>query len=148
MNVKSTSAYLVLTIEDASESELRDWFSIMSHQCVNTGINRVFGQPLAIQLSARRYKPYRIPPIVAQTIAFLDQYGLDMEGLFRLSGNSHEVSEYKEKYDCGDMVSFDKDLSPHVTANLLKAWCRELPEPLITFKLYPAFLYACNRHGM
>lgn len=145
--MKSTSAYLVLTIEDASESELRDWFSIMSHQCVNTGNNRVFGQPLAFQLGARRFKPYRVPPVVTQSIAFIDQYGLEMEGLFRLSGNSHEVSGCKEKYDCGDNVVFDKELSPHVPANLLKAWCRELPEPLVPFKLYPGFLYACNRHG-
>jgi RhoGAP domain len=41
----------------------------------------------------------------------------------------------------GDEVVFS-ELSSHMVAALLKAWLIELPEPLLTFKLYNNFIEA------
>ncbi|CAH0393550.1 unnamed protein product [Bemisia tabaci] len=76
--------------------------------------------------------PDGVPLIVDKLCTFLQQYGLDIEGLFRLSGgNPKLVEQLKIWIDrtgdvcleaCGDITS---------VACLLKVWLRDLPEPLV-----------------
>jgi hypothetical protein len=34
---------------------------------------------------------------------------------------------------------------PHLVANLLKTWLRDLPDPLLTYQLYPKFVEAASK---
>jgi Rho GTPase-activating protein 1 len=95
-------------------------------------------------LNSRKYKPWSVPPIVTQIIAYLDAKGLEAEGIFRLSGQASELVALREKIDRGEDVDFNVEVQqPHVVAALLKLWLRELPEPLLTFKLYTTFINTC-----
>jgi len=66
--------------------------------------------------------------------------GLELVGLFRISASSSVVEYYKSQYDQGVDVGFANCNDPHIAANLLKMYFRELPEPLFTFELYDAFI--------
>jgi len=126
--------------------------------------NRVFGMPLADVYERVRAKGRLRDgdglPIVVDTIAYLDtDERVRTEGLFRVSGNQAEIAALKARYDRGDDVRLvdaaaaaggadggivDSNrvpvANPHVVAGLLKLWLRELPEPLLSFALYNAFV--------
>lgn len=98
-----------------------------------------FGVPLA-HLMFVGYEEFVIPPILRKTIAFLMKH-LTVEGIFRISGSQDEIADWKRRFNGGEPVEFvDGKSSPHDVAGLLKAWLRELPEPLLTFALYDAWM--------
>jgi hypothetical protein len=65
-----------------------------------------------------------------------------VEGLFRLSGDLKSLSIIKPKLDCLDVNEAElfKLLKPHDAASLLKHFFKELPEPVLTFALYPKLM--------
>ncbi|XP_075233309.1 protein FAM13A isoform X2 [Lycorma delicatula] len=74
-----------------------------------------------------------IPRVVFRLTTFIEIYGLQIEGLFRLSGgNPKLVERLKASFDrtgdadlesCGDVTS---------VASLLKVWLKDLPEPVVS----------------
>ena len=49
-------------------------------------------------------------------------------------------------FDAGiDLEEESGDLDQHTVAGALKQYLRELPEPLLTFKLYPDFIAAVQK---
>jgi hypothetical protein len=66
--------------------------------------------------------------------------GLELVGLFRISASSSVVEYYRSQYDQGVDVGFANCNDPHIAANLLKMYFRELPEPLFTFELLDCFI--------
>jgi len=69
---------------------------------------------------------------------------LDAEGLFRLSAQSSDVTELKQRLDNGENVNFSKVLDCHAVSGLIKMFLRELPEPLLTFTQYTSFVLAAD----
>ncbi|KAJ3041191.1 hypothetical protein HDV00_009729 [Rhizophlyctis rosea] len=65
--------------------------------------------------------------------------GMSSPGLFRVAGLRSRVAQMKSLVDSGEDIEFD-DKSPHEVANLLKAFFREMPEPLLTGRLFKVFL--------
>ncbi|KAH3760629.1 Rho GTPase-activating protein 22 [Pelomyxa schiedti] len=101
--------------------------------------NLVFGRPLKANNA--------IPPIVSQCVEYLETPGknfLELEGLFRQSGNQNLVLDMKARYDRGETpdLSALAPCDPHAVAGLLKLWFRELPEALLTFDMYDMFIAA------
>ncbi len=45
-----------------------------------------------------------------------------------------------QRLDKGEDVDLSQELDPHAVAGLLKLYFRDLPEPLMTFELYPWFI--------
>lgn len=97
-----------------------------------------FGVPLAHQMYIG-YEEFVIPPILHKTTAFLRGH-LEVEGLFRVSGSQDEIAEWKALFNAGKPVSFGPGTSPHSVAGLLKAWLRELPEPLLTYQMFDKWM--------
>lgn len=76
------------------------------------------------------------------------------EGLFRISGPQEEVNQLKEKWDsgiyedcallfincCAGKEIDLKKYSPHSVAGTMKLFLRELPEPLLSYQFYSAFI--------
>jgi len=84
----------------------------------------------------REHQGDPVPPVVQQTVSYLQCHALDCEGIFRRSANSKEVREVQERFDRGETVDFAVYNDVHVPAVILKTFLRELPEPLLTFELY------------
>ena len=74
--------------------------------------------------------------------------GMDMsvEGVFRKNGNIKGLRELSEKLDNKTEVDLTKE-SPVQVAALLKKYLRELPDPLMTHKLYRLFIHAQSKHS-
>jgi len=103
---------------------------------------KVFGVPLA--QCAHRFKYGGLPVVVAKTMTYLTESALQLEGIFRISGNQTEVLALKKAFDEGQDVNIRTCSSPHVAAGLLKLYLRDLPEPLFTFRLYDIFMALYN----
>ncbi|KAI8632088.1 RhoGAP-domain-containing protein [Xylariaceae sp. FL1651] len=111
----------------------------------------IFGVPLEIILerdgadSTDGVGPgaLRIPAIIEDTIIALKNKDLSIEGVFRKSGNIKKLTEQVAAVDrdgC-DAIRWN-DESPHQLAALLKRYLRDLPDPLMTFKLYRLWVAA------
>jgi hypothetical protein len=86
------------------------------------------------------YDEFVIPPILQKTTAFLSDH-LHLEGLFRVSGSQDELLAWKASFNDGKPVDFALlRASPHSVAGLLKAWLRELPEPLLTYAMFDQWM--------
>lgn len=72
-----------------------------------------------------------------------NEIDLRTEGLFRISASLNDVKALKTAYQSASSVSpiLPPD-EPHLIANVLKAYLRELAEPLLTFELYDVFIAA------
>ncbi|QDS68513.1 hypothetical protein FKW77_010880 [Venturia effusa] len=107
---------------------------------------RVFGLSLD-DLFDRDQSP--VPLVVYQCIQAVDLFGLDHEGIYRVSGNSLQVQELKAQFDRN---AFNVDFRNPETfyhdvnnpANLLKQFLRELPDPLLTSMHYSKFIEAAR----
>ncbi|KAG7502016.1 rho GTPase-activating protein 1 [Solea senegalensis] len=97
--------------------------------------NQVFGVPLAL-LRERSPDGDAVPVVMRDTIGFLTDQGLEIEGIFRRSANVTLVKEVQLKYNSGAVVNFREIEDVHLAAVILKTFLRELPEPLLTYQLY------------
>ncbi|XP_033835689.1 rho GTPase-activating protein 1 isoform X2 [Periophthalmus magnuspinnatus] len=97
--------------------------------------DQVFGVPLSI-LRQRSADGEPVPMVIRDTISFLSERGLEMEGIFRRSANVTLVKEVQKRYNSGEMVNFYDMEDVHLAAVILKTFLRELPEPLLTYHLY------------
>ena len=97
----------------------------------------VFGVPLELLSQAEDAdRDSHIPRVLRRCLDVLSAPEVrTLPGLFRISGDSREISEMKVKLDVGEPVDLSA-ASPHSVAGLLKMWLRELPEPLLTFDMY------------
>ncbi|RKF54293.1 Rho-type GTPase-activating protein 1 [Golovinomyces cichoracearum] len=83
----------------------------------------------------------RIPAIVDDAVRTMRKMDLSVEGVFRKNGNIkrlNETSSIIDKDGC-DAVDFSKENVVQVAA-LLKKYLRDLPDPLLTFKLHRLFI--------
>jgi hypothetical protein len=83
----------------------------------------------------------RIPAIVDDAITTMRKMDLSVEGVFRKNGNIKRLNEAMAAIDkdgC-DAVDFSKENVVQIAA-LLKKYLRELPDPLLTFKLHRLFI--------
>lgn len=97
--------------------------------------NQVFGVPLTT-LRQRSADGEPVPVVMRDTISFLSERGLEMEGIFRRSANVTLVKEVQQRYNSGAIVNFYDMEDVHLAAVILKTFLRELPEPLLTYHLY------------
>ncbi|XP_072473732.1 rho GTPase-activating protein 1 isoform X4 [Notamacropus eugenii] len=98
--------------------------------------NQQFGVSLQ-HLQEKSIEPEHLPLVLRETIAYLQAHALTTEGIFRRSANTQVVREVQQKYNMGLPVNFEQYDDVHLPAVILKTFLRELPEPLLTFDLYP-----------
>eukprot|EP00029_Vermamoeba_vermiformis_P009822 TRINITY_DN5038_c0_g1_i2.p1 TRINITY_DN5038_c0_g1~~TRINITY_DN5038_c0_g1_i2.p1 ORF type:complete len:260 (+),score=45.87 TRINITY_DN5038_c0_g1_i2:292-1071(+) len=97
----------------------------------------VFGVPLANVLKDKNGQPWPscVPPIVEDTVNYLEARALKEEGLFRISAALSDLQTLKAKYNTDVRIDLSDVLDPHLVASLLKMFCRELPETIFTNQL-------------
>ncbi|KAM3832870.1 rho GTPase-activating protein 8 [Vipera latastei] len=91
---------------------------------------------VSLQYLSAKNKGELIPPVMNHTVAYLKKRGLKTEGLFRRSAGIKSIQEIQKLYNQGKSVDFDEYGDIHIPGVILKAFLRELPEPLLTFPMY------------
>ncbi|NP_001080790.1 rho GTPase activating protein 12 S homeolog isoform X4 [Xenopus laevis] len=88
-----------------------------------------------------------VPNFVKMCIDHVEAHGLDVDGLYRVSGNLAVIQKLRfavthdEKLDLNDCKWEDI----HVITGALKMFFRELPEPLFTFNYFNDFVNAIKQ---
>ncbi|KFA64461.1 hypothetical protein S40285_01023 [Stachybotrys chlorohalonatus IBT 40285] len=87
----------------------------------------------------------RIPAIIDDIISSMRQMDLSVEGVFRKNGNIKKQQELVDRIntDGGDAVNFMEQPVVQLAA-LLKRYLRDLPDPLMTHKLYKLWISAAK----
>lgn len=71
---------------------------------------------------------------------YQDNNVLFLQGIYRVSGVKSTVENLCQKFESDpESVNLDSE-NPNVISNVLKLYLRQLPEPLLTFKLYQNFI--------
>ncbi|XP_034382177.1 rho GTPase-activating protein 8-like isoform X1 [Cyclopterus lumpus] len=91
---------------------------------------------VSLQYIREKNREAPIPPVLQQTVSYLREKGLRTEGIFRRSARVQLIKDVQRLYNLGKPVNFDDYGDVHVPAVILKTFLRELPEPLLTFRLY------------
>jgi len=74
-------------------------------------------------------------------IDYIDKYGVHEQGIYRKCGASSAINRLKELVESNPTLShFDGSEDVHDVAGCLKCFFREMPQPLLTFELYDAFI--------
>ncbi|KDQ30407.1 hypothetical protein PLEOSDRAFT_1062427 [Pleurotus ostreatus PC15] len=99
----------------------------------------LFGFSLSDYATAKGLRDGEVPKIVRMCIEEVDQRGLEMEGIYRVSGRVAVIKDLQHTIE-KDEASFDfAKRNPrddiYAVASLLKLYLRELPEPLFKFPL-------------
>lgn len=109
-----------------------------------------------------------VPRIVEKCCEAIEKYGLDLVGIYRISGTTSKIQKLKAALDrgalCGSSgLDSHADINPpdieavnlhseewssdiNNVTSALKLWLRELPEPLLSFSLYQGFVDAASTY--
>lgn len=105
----------------------------------------IFGVALAEQMVRDQVD---VPPILEKCAEAIEEVGLENKGIYRLSGTTSKVQRLKAKFDTDwasvDLMNDEAISDINIVAGCLKLWFRELPEPLMTWDLYPGFIEAAK----
>jgi len=93
---------------------------------------RVFGSTLQ---QSPLTEDQTMPIIIATTVQYLNLKAPETEGIFRISGSIAEIDKLMRQFCTGKKVDLT-DADPHVVADVLKTYLRELADPLLTFALH------------
>ncbi|KAM9824604.1 rho GTPase-activating protein 8-like [Neosynchiropus ocellatus] len=99
---------------------------------------------VSLQYIREKNRAMIIPPVVFQTVTYLKEKGLETEGIFRRSAQVQVIKDVQRLYNLGKPVNFDLYSNVHVPAVILKTFLRELPEPLLTYRVYNQVLEMLN----
>ncbi|KAG8139832.1 hypothetical protein E2320_002587 [Naja naja] len=105
--------------------------------------DQVFG--CALQDICDREKS-TVPHFVRQCIATVEKRGLDIDGLYRISGNLATIQNLRFKVDHDEYLDLDDGHwdDVHVITGALKLFFRELPEPLFPFSYFNRLIAAAE----
>lgn len=82
----------------------------------------------------------RVPTFIDDAVSAMRQMDMSVEGVFRKNGNIKKLKETSDLIDSRyDQVDLNRE-NPVQAAALLKKFLREMPEPLLTDKLYRLFM--------
>ncbi|XP_045139333.1 rho GTPase-activating protein 45-like isoform X4 [Portunus trituberculatus] len=88
-----------------------------------------------------------VPHLVVKCVAEIDARGGKIKGIYRVSGVKSRVEKLCQAFENGAHLVDLSDQHPNVIANVLKLYLRQLPEPLLTFRLYPDFIRIAKECG-
>ncbi|XP_072039832.1 LOW QUALITY PROTEIN: uncharacterized protein [Amphiura filiformis] len=83
-----------------------------------------------------------VPLVVNACFEHIEKYGLRVLGIFRHGGSKKRTRQLREDYDSGKDIHLNESHNPHDVCSIIKEFFRDLPEPLLTRELYPAFVAA------
>uniref|UniRef100_A0AAZ3RFC7 Myosin IXb n=1 Tax=Oncorhynchus tshawytscha TaxID=74940 RepID=A0AAZ3RFC7_ONCTS len=95
-----------------------------------------------VQVCVLTSKTYPIPMVLLMMLEHVEMNGLYTEGLYRKSGSASHARELHQLLEINPETATLENYSIHTVTGLVKRWFRELPDPLLTYRLYKDFLHA------
>jgi hypothetical protein len=88
----------------------------------------------------------RIPAVIDNAVSAMRNMDMSVEGVFRKNGNIRRLKELAEQIDTkgAEVVDLNRETAVQVAA-LLKKFLRELPDPVLTFKLHRLWVMAARK---
>ncbi|XP_056895007.1 rho GTPase-activating protein 45 isoform X2 [Takifugu flavidus] len=77
-----------------------------------------------------------IPFIITKCITEIERRALKMKGIYRVNGVKTRVEKLCQAFENGKELVELSQCSPHDISNVLKLYLRQLPEPIMPFRLY------------
>uniref|UniRef100_A0A8B9H581 Rho GTPase activating protein 12a n=1 Tax=Astyanax mexicanus TaxID=7994 RepID=A0A8B9H581_ASTMX len=105
--------------------------------------DQVFGSNLS---SLCQRENTTVPQFVRMCIDHVEKNGLDLDGLYRVSGNLAVIQKLRFAVNHDEKINLEDNKweDIHVTTGALKMFFRELPEPLFTYTLFNDFVSAIS----
>ncbi|KAM5145447.1 rho GTPase-activating protein 6-like [Mantella aurantiaca] len=82
----------------------------------------------------------QVPRIVERCCSYIEKYGLQTVGIFRIAGSKKRVEQLKEEFANSGDVLLGEDTCVHDISAVLKGFLRDLKEPILPQELYTAFI--------
>ncbi|KAI9321493.1 hypothetical protein BX666DRAFT_2023622 [Dichotomocladium elegans] len=92
--------------------------------------------------------PVRVAAFIDDSVTAMRQMDVSVEGIFRKNGNIRELKNLTEKLDKDPRAVDLFAESPIQIAALLKKFLRELPDPLLTYKMHGLFTSALKLESL
>ncbi|XP_040859351.1 rho GTPase-activating protein 30 isoform X2 [Ochotona curzoniae] len=102
---------------------------------------RVFGCDLQEHL---QHSGQEVPQVLRSCAEFVEEHGV-VDGIYRLSGVSSNIQKLRQEFETERKPDLRRDVylqDIHCVSSLCKAYFRELPDPLLTYRLYDKFAEA------
>ncbi|XP_073541486.1 rho GTPase-activating protein 45 [Phyllobates terribilis] len=80
--------------------------------------------------------PDHVPFLVRKCVSEIEARALTMKGIYRVNGVKTRVEKLCQAFENGKELVELSQASPHDLSNVLKLYLRQLPEPLMPFRLY------------
>ncbi|XP_066503710.1 rho GTPase-activating protein 45 isoform X2 [Hoplias malabaricus] len=81
-----------------------------------------------------------IPFIIKKCICEIERRALRMKGIYRVNGVKTRVEKLCQAFENGKELVELSQSSPHDISNVLKLYLRQLPEPIMPFRLYSSLM--------
>ncbi|XP_032990545.1 rho GTPase-activating protein 45 isoform X2 [Rhinolophus ferrumequinum] len=94
---------------------------------------QLFGQDFG---QAARSTHDGVPFIIKKCVSEIERRALRTKGIYRVNGVKTRVEKLCQAFENGKELVELSQASPHDISNVLKLYLRQLPEPLISFRLY------------
>ncbi|KAM3938819.1 rho GTPase-activating protein 45 isoform 2-T2 [Leptodactylus fuscus] len=80
--------------------------------------------------------PDHVPFLIRKCVSEIEARALTMKGIYRVNGVKTRVEKLCQAFENGKELVELSQASPHDLSNVLKLYLRQLPEPLMPFRLY------------
>ncbi|XP_052404580.1 rho GTPase-activating protein 45-like isoform X5 [Carassius gibelio] len=77
-----------------------------------------------------------VPFIIKKCITEIERRALKMKGIYRVNGVKTRVEKLCQAFENGKELVELSQASPHDISNVLKLYLRQLPEPIMPFRIY------------
>ncbi|XP_034852759.1 rho GTPase-activating protein 45 isoform X3 [Mirounga leonina] len=94
---------------------------------------QLFGQDFS---QAARSMADGVPFIIKKCVCEIEQRALHTKGIYRVNGVKTRVEKLCQAFENGKELVELSQASPHDISNVLKLYLRQLPEPILSFRLY------------
>ncbi|CAM9673774.1 unnamed protein product [Lampetra fluviatilis] len=129
-------------------AECEECFLVCHRKCLQTLLIRCGRQRLGVRaavfgeelLAVTRSEPHGIPIVVRTCVAEMERRALCVKGLYRVNGLKTQVDRLCAAFENGRELVELSEQPVHVISNVLKHFLRRMPEPIVPFQLYGAFL--------
>ncbi|MFH4983484.1 hypothetical protein AB6A40_010193 [Gnathostoma spinigerum] len=129
--------------EDCGFSAHKKCSEVALHDCQPEAkyVKRMFAVDISTLCMAHSVS---IPPVVVACIAEVEKRGLQVEGIYRVSGSHEQMERLRRQFDTLHHVDLSLVEDIHTVAGLLKLYLRLLPQQLVPFSVYRSLLSAFN----
>ncbi|KAM4021273.1 rho GTPase-activating protein 6-like [Anomaloglossus baeobatrachus] len=86
----------------------------------------------------------QVPRIVERCCSHIEKYGLQTVGIFRIGSSKKRVEQLREEFAISGDKLLGEDICVHDVSAVLKAFLRDLKEPLLPRELYTAFIHTAD----